>query len=409
MEKITEILERLNHVTNIPLTLLDGGGRILQVWPPAAKDTVSTEGSATVIEDFRLQKRDRLHPLVSFLDPGFLLGVVELDTNAYILSGLVSPYVHSRADILQMVGETIAAPHLQSYCDRLMKQPLVSLEQMKDLICLLTGLLGAPVARENILFVDNVATRKLGVSQLDRSLFELREEAEFHVPVDFETAICSAVEAGDRALLERSLFAPPQGRVGRMSMNDLRQQKYSFICMATLVSRAAIRGGMDVEDALTSSDAYIQECEMLTDISRITRLQYDMVLYYTRQVQRVRLGNYATDLVRNVANYVQHHLSEAITTDQVAGALFLSRQHLSRRFTREAGIPLAAFIRNEKAEEGKRLLRYTDRSVSSIAAYLGFSSQGHFSKVFKEITGMTPGEYREKKRPSSRLVHPAPL
>ena len=99
-----------------------------------------------------------------------------------------------------------------------------------------------------------------------------------------------------------------------------------------------------------------------------------------------------------MANYVQHHLSEAITTDQIAEQLFLSRQHLSRRFTREAGIPLAAFIRHEKIEEGKRLLRYTDRSVSVIAAYLGFSSQGHFSKVFKETTGMTPGEYREKKR-----------
>ena len=57
-----------------------------------------------------------------------------------------------------------------------------------------------------------------------------------------------------------------------------------------------------------------------------------------------------------------------------------------------------AASRNEKAEEAKRLLRYTDRPVSAIAVYLGFSSQGHFSKVFREITGMTPGEYREKKR-----------
>ena len=140
------------------------------------------------------------------------------------------------------------------------------------------------------------------------------------------------------------------------------------------------------------------KCEMMTDIHQITKLSYDMILYYTRQVQRVRHGNYASDLVRNVANYVQHHLSEAITTGQIADQLFLSRQHLSRRFTREAGIPLAACIRKEKIEEGKRLLRYTEKPVSAIAAYLGFSSQGHFSKVFRETTGMTPGEYREKKR-----------
>ncbi len=155
---------------------------------------------------------------------------------------------------------------------------------------------------------------------------------------------------------------------------------------------------MDVEDALTASDAYIRQCELMTDIHQITKLNYDMVLYYTQQVQAIRHGHYATDLVRNVALYIQHHLSETITTDQIADHLYLSRQHLSRCFTRDAGIPLAAYIRNEKTEEAKRLLRYTDKTISSIALFLGFSSQAHFSKVFKEITGMTPGDYREKKQ-----------
>lgn len=37
-------------------------------------------------------------------------------------------------------------------------------------------------------------------------------------------------------------------------------------------------------------------------------------------------------------------------------------------------------------------------TVSAIGLYLGFSSQGHFVRVFKETVGMTPKEYREKKR-----------
>ena len=219
-----------------------------------------------------------------------------------------------------------------------------------------------------------------------------------HNTLAIEQTIMNIIRKGDVAALEVFVQDAPAVRPGTMAREQLRQAKNTFIVTAAEASRAAIRGGMDVEDALTSSDAYIQECEMMTDIHQITKLSYDMILYYTRQVQRVRHGNYASDLVRNVANYVQHHLSEAITTGQIADQLFLSRQHLSRRFTREAGIPLAAFIRNEKIEEGKRLLRYTEKPVSAIAAYLGFSSQGHFSKVFRETTGMTPGEYREKKR-----------
>ena len=221
---------------------------------------------------------------------------------------------------------------------------------------------------------------------------------ELHNTLAIEQTIMNIIRKGDVAALEAFVQDAPAVRPGTMAREQLRQAKNTFIVTVAGASRAAIRGGMDAEDALTSSDAYIQECELLTDINQITRLNYDMVLFYTQQVQRVRHGHYASELVRNVASYVQHHLSETITTDQVAEHLFLSRQHLSRRFTQEAGIPLAAFIRNEKIEESKRLLRYTDKSASAIAVYLGFSSQGHFSKVFKETTGMTPGEYREKKR-----------
>ena len=150
MQRIEKTLERMNSVTGIPFSLLDSEGRLLTSFPGMAAEASHAESNATVITDFRLQKRDRQHPLISFIDPGFLLGVVELNEERYVLVGLVSPYVHTRADILHMVGESIHPPQLQSYCDQLLNQPLVSLEKLKDIICLLTALLGeaalAPVA-----------------------------------------------------------------------------------------------------------------------------------------------------------------------------------------------------------------------------------------------------------------------
>lgn len=50
----------------------------------------------------------------------------------------------------------------------------------------------------------------------------------------------------------------------------------------------------------------------------------------------------------------------------------------------------------EKTEEAKRLLRYSDKSLTAIGAYLGFSSPGHFSRVFKKYAGVSPREYRER-------------
>lgn len=76
--------------------------------------------------------------------------------------------------------------------------------------------------------------------------------------------------------------------------------------------------------------------------------------------------------------------------------LFLSRPYLSRKFKEETGESLTDFILKEKTEEAKRLLRYSDKSLTAIGSYLGFSSTSHFSRVFKTYVGSTPSEYREK-------------
>ena len=52
------------------------------------------------------------------------------------------------------------------------------------------------------------------------------------------------------------------------------------------------------------------------------------------------------------------------------------------------------FIIKSKIRDAKRLLRYSNRSLSEISTHLCFSSQAYFQTVFKKSTGMTPNEYR---------------
>ena len=272
------------------------------------------------------------------------------------------------------------------------------LESLMQLLCAVNFMVNGEKLTLNDLVGSGENVFGLEEARAQERMAEKAPDPEaLHNSLAVEQTVMNIIRKGDTAALENFARNAPAVRPGMMSRDQLRQARNTFIVTAAEASRAAIRGGMDAEDALTACDSYIRQCEMITDIQRITQLNYDMVLFYTRQVQRVRHGHYPTELVMNVANYVQHHLSEPITTAGIADSLFLSRQHLSRRFTREAGVPLAEFVRNEKTEEAKRLLRYTDRSVSAIALYLGFSSQGHFARVFKDLTGLTPGEYRDKK------------
>ena len=217
-----------------------------------------------------------------------------------------------------------------------------------------------------------------------------------HNTYNQELQILRLVRKGDIPSLTKWMDFAPAIRGGALASDQLRQIKNTFIVTATLVSRAAIQGGLSTEEAFSLSDAYIQRCELLRTMSQITNLQYHMVLEFAERVNRIRHGADPTELTIAVFNYIQQHLSEPIRVEDIAKELFMSRPYLSAKFKEETGETLTNFIWKEKTEEAKRLLRYSDKSFSSIGAYLRFSSPGHFSQVFKKYTGKTPSEYRDK-------------
>ena len=217
-----------------------------------------------------------------------------------------------------------------------------------------------------------------------------------HNTYDIEQLLLRLVRKGDTAALREWFTTAPAIRGGVVAGEPLRQRKNLFIVTITLTSRAAIQGGMQVDDAFTLSDSYIQQCELLSAPEQITNLQYRMLLDYTERVERLRRGKTPSKLAVDVANYVQHHLSDAIKTEDIAEALYISRPYLSKKFKEDTGENIADFILKEKTEEAKRLLRYSDKSLTAIGSYLGFSSPSHFSRVFKAYVGSTPSEYRDK-------------
>lgn len=97
-----------------------------------------------------------------------------------------------------------------------------------------------------------------------------------------------------------------------------------------------------------------------------------------------------------VTNYIRRHISEPITAEKIAESLFVSRSYLSRKFKAETGESLTDYILKEKTEEAKRFLRFSDKPLTVIGAYPGFSSPSHFSRVFKTYVGTTLREYQEK-------------
>ena len=218
---------------------------------------------------------------------------------------------------------------------------------------------------------------------------------EVHNTLAIESQLMDMVRRGDVAALNEWVKGAPAVRGGRLADDAARQMKNTFIVSTTLASRSAIRGGVDTEEALSLSDSYIRKCEIMSTADQILNLQYRMILDYTSRVEKERLGKSPSRLVTEVARYVRKNVSGRTSVEDMARTMFISRTHLAKRFKEETGKTLTDYILTEKTEEAKRLLKHTDKSLSAISEYLGFSSQSHFARVFKKYAGITPSEYRE--------------
>lgn len=226
------------------------------------------------------------------------------------------------------------------------------------------------------------------------------KEGGVHNTYDLERKIERDIAEGDWPSLEALFAQAIPARAGRLSIEQLRQSQNVFVVTTTLASRAAITGGMDIDEAMKLSDAYIQRSELLSSSEEISNLQYHMIRDYAEKVHEIKGGAEYSKLVADVKSYVRSHLSKPIKIGEIAREVSYSRSHLEERFKKETGMTLSSWVQKEKVEEAKHLLSYSNESIASLSDYLGFSSQSHFQNVFKKSIGMTPREYRNKHRNS---------
>lgn len=303
-----------------------------------------------------------------------------------------------RADVPQEDAEDFIAA-----MKGIVRMPLDSLLQM---LCTLNYILnGEKLELKDITICESEqdSMKSLMEQQHSRTAFSQAAVSEqrgqnAHATYALEQQIIKMVRGGEVAALKEWTASAPAVHSGILAAEQLRQAKNTFVVLATLVSHAAIHGGMDEDEAFALSDEFIQRCERFNSLQQITNLQYNIVLEFAERVERIRLGGQPTTLTIAVTNYIRKHLSERISVENLAKELFMSRPYLSSKFREETGETLTDFILKEKTEEAKRLLRYSDKSATAIGAYLGFSSQSHFTRVFRKYSGKTPAEYRDKYR-----------
>lgn len=96
--------------------------------------------------------------------------------------------------------------------------------------------------------------------------------------------------------------------------------------------------------------------------------------------------------VKRTRDYIQAHYADNITLDQLSQVSGLSSFHLTRTFRNIVGVPPHLYLTQVRIERAKTLLA-DGWSIAQVAAETGFVDQSHFTKRFKAIVGITPGQY----------------
>lgn len=112
------------------------------------------------------------------------------------------------------------------------------------------------------------------------------------------------------------------------------------------------------------------------------------------ELPRVRVNALPKWRLRRVEQYVADHFDRCISLSELANVAGLSRMHFAAQFRAATGYRPREYLLYHRTEHAKTLLATTERPLAEIALAVGFSTQAHFSTVFKRISGESPARWR---------------
>jgi AraC-like DNA-binding protein/ligand-binding sensor protein len=105
--------------------------------------------------------------------------------------------------------------------------------------------------------------------------------------------------------------------------------------------------------------------------------------------------------IASAKQFVQSHVEEPITLQQVLGHVHVSRFYFCKLFKKVTGMTLTEYVSRVRVEKAKALLTDPSRRISEVVFAAGFGSVPRFNYVFKRHVGMAPTEYRAHLRAQS--------
>ena len=141
-----------------------------------------------------------------------------------------------------------------------------------------------------------------------------------------------------------------------------------------------------------SSNDYIRDMRLNEELSTLLALLMAESWHKKDETRKAQ----SKQSVMPVKEYLDQHYSEKITLDDLASRFFISKNYLTRVFKEQFGMSVKDYLQVVRITHAKQLLRTTDKTAEDIGFECGFGALYYFSRVFKDIEGISPTGYREQ-------------
>lgn len=241
----------------------------------------------------------------------------------------------------------------------------------------------------------NILSKEFLNEKFSHRLFRSREDIEISIPYQSELMLLSNIRSGDLKAIQKFFLTEYTASTNVLSQNTLTHFKYQSISLLTVISREAIRCGVDSYLSLELANTYIELLDTTLSVEQILSISLNAAKEYANRITDAVKNERFSNKIQKCLSFIRINLYQDLSLNKIALAVDWSPSHLSSKFKAETGMTITEFIQREKIDEAKKLLRYTKKNYSEISNYLCFANQSYFISVFKKYVRQTPRQYRE--------------
>jgi len=166
--------------------------------------------------------------------------------------------------------------------------------------------------------------------------------------------------------------------------------------LVVVLSRAALHGGADPNQIFGMNYTYLNQINNFTSVEQLTLWMSRIIDRFTECVFDLQDVKHI-DVIYKSIEYIRRNYMKKVTLDEVSENAALSPSYFSRIFKKEMKTSFNSYLNSVRIEMSKKLLFDEDIPLSDIAMLVGFEHQSYYSKIFKQNTGISPRQYREKR------------